>query len=630
MLDSIRLKANLLQELYILEDEDNPNTSKVSTVYPKTVLDQVIDQYSSTNKTLRTILEELNENVKNHGVLQINFPVTSVNNQTGDVVITKESLGLGNVSNTSDENKPLSDVQRESINNILDTYNFQSKLDFTDYDSHLSDFNNPHHITVEQINKDNALRLFVTNLIYAHNTSADLNIHPDIRHNLAELYRHVEESNKQFNDKLDAARELFIKHYDDPLAHMMQFREKENISNKVSSITDNTINEDNYPSTLALQNFVNQKINEFGNTLPNLSNWYDEVFNVNTRLDLPDADELLIHKLYIIKFGDNNCTEIAYCVKDENDFYEWKIINTGAISNLDNRYLINNTEGITLDISRIAEDLLNNEAIKDLIQQTIRDTFPDVISNYYTKEEIDQNFKIKNLKIVPGIDKGTIRYYINDDITTMSPDVLIRGLQRLSFLEYVTEHEIYDQSIHERHIISNALTTRHFQDKTIYSDFLVSRNKNIILGNINNDNGTIDEIPISSLREQIISREEIVQIVKDTIEEIFVQFNEDEMELIALNALVNVNGGIVDTIPSSMTDEEMREMVDRILDNIFDNVEIEPTTKNDKILRKVVEFAVRNVYNNGQPVEPSKSELIAAAIQKIITDALAKTEVQNN
>lgn len=43
--------------------------------------------------------------------------VNSVNGQTGIVVLTKSDIGLGNVDNTSDANKPVSIAQQAEISN---------------------------------------------------------------------------------------------------------------------------------------------------------------------------------------------------------------------------------------------------------------------------------------------------------------------------------------------------------------------------------------------------------------------------------------------------------------------------------------------------------------------------------
>lgn len=42
--------------------------------------------------------------------------VISVNNMTGEVVLTKSNIGLGNVDNTSDKNKPISTAQQNALN----------------------------------------------------------------------------------------------------------------------------------------------------------------------------------------------------------------------------------------------------------------------------------------------------------------------------------------------------------------------------------------------------------------------------------------------------------------------------------------------------------------------------------
>ena len=43
-------------------------------------------------------------------------PVTSVSGRTGDVTLTKNDVGLSNITNTSDENKPVSTAQQTALN----------------------------------------------------------------------------------------------------------------------------------------------------------------------------------------------------------------------------------------------------------------------------------------------------------------------------------------------------------------------------------------------------------------------------------------------------------------------------------------------------------------------------------
>lgn len=72
------------------------------------------------------------------GQLQLSFPVTSVASQTGDVTLTKSDVGLSNVDNTSDVNKPVSTATQTALSGkantshthtISDTTNLQTSLD---------------------------------------------------------------------------------------------------------------------------------------------------------------------------------------------------------------------------------------------------------------------------------------------------------------------------------------------------------------------------------------------------------------------------------------------------------------------------------------------------------------------
>ena len=78
-------------------------------------------------------LEELKDLADNGGV-------TSVNNKTGAVTIGKSDVGLGNVNNTSDANKPVSTAQAAAIKVVQD-----------DVNDHKGDQNNPHNVTKIQV-----------------------------------------------------------------------------------------------------------------------------------------------------------------------------------------------------------------------------------------------------------------------------------------------------------------------------------------------------------------------------------------------------------------------------------------------------------------------------------------------
>ena len=73
--------------------------------------------------------------------------VLSVNGQTGAVTLTKSDVGLGNVDNTSDADKPISTATQTALDD---------KADQTDLDTHINDTENPHEVTLEQtLTQDN-------------------------------------------------------------------------------------------------------------------------------------------------------------------------------------------------------------------------------------------------------------------------------------------------------------------------------------------------------------------------------------------------------------------------------------------------------------------------------------------
>ena len=72
--------------------------------------------------------------------------VDSVNGKVGVVVLDKSDIGLGNVDNTSDLDKPISDDTQTALND---------KASNTDLDNHVNDTNNPHSTTADQVGLGN-------------------------------------------------------------------------------------------------------------------------------------------------------------------------------------------------------------------------------------------------------------------------------------------------------------------------------------------------------------------------------------------------------------------------------------------------------------------------------------------
>jgi hypothetical protein len=73
--------------------------------------------------------------------------VQSVNGETGVVTLVKGDVGLGNVDNTSDIAKPVSDLTRDALG---------LKADDSDLTTHTSNTSNPHTVTKAQVALGNA------------------------------------------------------------------------------------------------------------------------------------------------------------------------------------------------------------------------------------------------------------------------------------------------------------------------------------------------------------------------------------------------------------------------------------------------------------------------------------------
>ena len=438
-----RVVSDLSRDIFIFKDENDSN-SQLERVFPTTSIDQVFDYLDlGEPKSLRQILNDLKVELLSGGTGVINFPVTSVNGLTGDVNITKALIGLNKVDNTDDYNKPLSIPQRHAIMDILANYNFRTNLD-TIYD-HLSDFNNPHHVTISQLNINGELNDAVQDLINSHNINRT-NSHIDIRNNLTTLWNYYDYLNKSIDLRINRAITVSENHLDDIEAHSELFNVKEDKVNKVGEITSN-YNYTEYPSTRAVVEFVNSKISEYNTNLNLDLPFISEIRIINTSDNLPSPGQSYKKIIYVIK--ENTSTpevSIAVCRK-VNDSWSWDIKPTGAISKLSSRYFSTLESEVTLNLSNIYDDMI-----------TLSDngfSLSAILSHYYTRTEMDNRY-LRDLTIVPGIDDGTIRYYKNGDEST-SQRVYIKGLNDCAFLDKIDENHILPQSINEGHIIPSAV-----------------------------------------------------------------------------------------------------------------------------------------------------------------------------
>ena len=110
-----------------LSRNDFNNTYKLMLDNIQSDITQVIPYASASIPGLVKIgtgLSISKDGVLSVGGTDITNSVYSVNGQTGDVVITKDSLGVGNVDNTSDKNKPVSDATWTELNKKIVALNY--------------------------------------------------------------------------------------------------------------------------------------------------------------------------------------------------------------------------------------------------------------------------------------------------------------------------------------------------------------------------------------------------------------------------------------------------------------------------------------------------------------------------
>lgn len=600
MANSNRIRSQLSRDLFVMDDETNPRGSKYDRVWPSTVLDQVYDQDTTSDtytQTLREILEGLRYDIRTGGKGNIVFPVTSVNEKTGDIIIDKSDVGLGKVDNTHDMDKPLSVPQREAVLEMLQGYNFNDSDWVQQLHSHLLDHNNPHGVNIDQLNQNHELDDLISRFVSTHNLSRDA--HADIRRNITRLWSLVDSINTQVTDRIDTALNVFINHPEDGDAHAALFALKEDKSNKVVSFSSENINYQTYPSTAAVYNYVRDKVQDVQDKMPTYEHVVSDIGVVNDRSELPPASLRMYRKMYFIRYGIDSLDEIAICRvrpgvdinnldaylinyqsiinSDDNTsspdneiinsnnidgLFYWDIIQMGTYSKFDS-YFIDTPDGMSLNISNIAQGLFNNslgigarfvpmseQTIRDIVNGNTRITEPGnsallntiINSGANNPDDTTSGNGVRKIAIIPGTIDGTIRYYINDDMTTMSEDIHVSGLQRLAFMEYVTEDEIYDQAVWGRHIISSAIETRHIQDMAVIPD-KIAIPYGYMLANTNNE---------TKAQANLVPFERMAHIFNNYID--YTQYDQGLEDINALKLQVNEQRRQIEELQNRLND----------------------------------------------------------------------------
>ena len=114
-----------------------------------------VNNTSDLDKPVSNATQELINEVKesiNSGNTTITDNLTKhIEDYNNPHKVTKDQVGLGNVDNTSDKDKPLSDAAKEAINEVKTLITSSG----TDLSNHIKDYTNPHRVTAEQVGLGN-------------------------------------------------------------------------------------------------------------------------------------------------------------------------------------------------------------------------------------------------------------------------------------------------------------------------------------------------------------------------------------------------------------------------------------------------------------------------------------------
>lgn len=158
-----------------IEDKDNPhNVTKAQIGLPN------VDNTSDSDKPISNAVAQAISSLSESIASKISFDVfNSLKEAVADHIesienphqVTKSQIGLGNVDNTSDIEKPISKAVQQSILNLLDKIN--SKADSSDLNTlkdnvsnHVNNTNNPHKLTPAQIGLNELSKIFFRQVGY--------------------------------------------------------------------------------------------------------------------------------------------------------------------------------------------------------------------------------------------------------------------------------------------------------------------------------------------------------------------------------------------------------------------------------------------------------------------------------
>ena len=354
------LRSYIIRETLVFDDELHPNVSPYDVIWPISVLDAIVDQNTPDRVTLRTILDRIMKRVEEGPEDQeINFPVRSVRGfvhesdplapeYLGDVIITRESLDLENVDNTSDVNKPLSLPQKSWVETYvaqqLDAYPWPG---LSSLSSHLANFSNPHKVTIGQLDTAGDVTNMINFLVGEHSTSGSS--HADLRSAIDTLISSVSDLSTTLTTSLTNLNDGLLLHANNGGSnHIDYFNAMENKLNKVAYFNSpyvsgpgiNIVDLDNvhYPSTLATANYIEERLQLLGGAGANATGITDIGVRDNEAA-LPPANVSANLSAYLLRTTTTwpGFTGIAVC-KEIGGSYQWvteRFTSTGGISSIE-------------------------------------------------------------------------------------------------------------------------------------------------------------------------------------------------------------------------------------------------------------------------------------------------------
>ena len=133
-----------------LADFNNPHKVDKAQVGLGNV-DNTSDKDKPVSDATQKLINEVKESI-NSGNTTITDNLTKhIEDYNNPHKVTKDQVGLGNVDNTSDKDKPLSDAAKEAINEVKTLITSSG----TDLSNHIKDYTNPHRVTAEQVGLGN-------------------------------------------------------------------------------------------------------------------------------------------------------------------------------------------------------------------------------------------------------------------------------------------------------------------------------------------------------------------------------------------------------------------------------------------------------------------------------------------